>query len=112
MGQHRTPDAKPPTEALLRWLAQVPYNSIRRVERAFDDVQREDGKMLRGLMVAEDLCLTRQREFFLVTHDNEKAIAKQITFDEVVAKYSLDDLQTEYRGAQERWKSSNRKKTA
>lgn len=106
------PEPNPALSDLQKWLAQIPYNSIRRVERAFDDVYRADGKMLRGLMVADNLCLTRQREFFVVGNDGKKSTATPISNEEVAQHYNIADLQNEYRDAQDRWKSTTRKRSA
>lgn len=102
-----------PIEALRRWLAQLisdsGTNRLRRVEALFANVMRDDTqKHLRGLMIADDLCITRSRAFFRVdgTH------ATPISLEEVAANYNLDALQTRYRAAMDAWKNSQRRRRA
>lgn len=105
-----TPSASP-IEALRRWLAQLisdnGTNRLRRVETLFAHVTRDDTqKHLRGLMIADDLCITRNRMFFRV--DGTHAVP--VSLEEVAANYNLDTLQTKYRAAMDTWKNAQRRR--
>lgn len=95
-----------PIAALTRWLAQLHYNHIRQVETLQESVSRlEDGKPLRGILVAPDLVLTRQRAFYVING----AIAIPASLETVAAKYNLDAMQASYRIAMDAWKSAKRR---
>lgn len=102
-----------PLEALQRWLAQLQNpdtstNPIRRIEVLSETIRRSDNnKLLRGFMIADDLCMTRQRSFFRVDGDK----ATPVSIEEVAANYNLESMQARYRTAMDAWKSAQRRKT-
>lgn len=99
--------AKPsPRIALSRWLAQIHYNNVRNVETSHLGITRTDNqKPLRGLLVAEDLVLTRKRVFYKITGKK----ATPMSLEEVAANYNLETMQEKYRAAAEEWKNSQRR---
>lgn len=106
-----TPPQPSPLEALQRWLAQLitdnGTNRLRRVEQAIAQVVRKDnGKHLRGLLVADDLCLTRRRTFFRING----TLAEEVSLEEVAANYNLTAMQEKYRAATDAWKNAQRRR--
>jgi hypothetical protein len=96
--------APSPREALLRWLSQLHYNSIRNIEIADNAITTDKGTVLRGFPLADDLWITRKRVFY-------KIIGKQampISAEEVSANYNLKTMQEKYRAAMESWKNTKR----
>ena len=98
--------------ALQRWLLNLQRgpgtaNLIRRVERSHHKVKRDDGRVLRGLFVADDLCLTRHGAFYHVTDGKS---ATPISLEEVARRYELKEIRTRYRLAQDKWKYRNKKR--
>jgi hypothetical protein len=99
-----------PLAALQKWLVQTRRASghddyLRRVETLMENVRRADGRALRGLMVADDLCLTRRRVFYRLLGTR----ATELTLEEVAAQYVLADMQARYKIAMDAWKSRNRR---
>lgn len=83
--------------ALARWLEQLKYNDIRRAE-SFQSVTFQDGKkrkQLRGVMVADDLCLSRNRLFYKILDD--KAVVMPLSL--VAEQYNVEALISGYRTA-------------
>jgi hypothetical protein len=100
-------DPKQALSALLHWRAQLEYNAIRRVETLalLNTIVRTDGRPLRGVLLADDLCLTRQRAFYRIV--NGKAIL--ISNEDVAFQYDVQMLQEQYRTLQEEWKVLRRR---
>jgi len=96
-----------PITALARWLAQIQYNHARRLETGIENVTRADepSKPLRGVHIADDLVLTRNRTFYQIIG----LTAVLLTPEQVAARYNLADLQARYRSAVESWKSQRRR---
>jgi hypothetical protein len=93
-----------PRNALMRWLAQLHYNHIRNVEQLHGAVMSDQKSPLRGVMIADDLCLTRKRAFYRV----DGKFAQPISVEEVAANYDLTALQSQYRKATDSWKTTRR----
>lgn len=99
------PHPPSPRAALARWLAQIHYNAVRRVEATFAHVKPVDSKLaLRGLKLADDLVLSRKRTFYRIAGSR----AEPLSIEEVAANYNLEAMQVAYRVAQESWKSTQR----
>lgn len=99
------------TVLLARWLGQLHYNHIRRIESIHETAIRTDtNKPLRGAKIAEDLCLTRKRELFRVVPMGEDIEAHPISVEDVAASYRLRDLQMEYRLLQDAWRAMMRRR--
>jgi hypothetical protein len=90
---------------LVRWLAGLQYNAVRRIETPslLTTVVQADGRPLRGVLLADDLCLTRQRTFYQITDGK----ATPISHDDVAAKYDVEKLQQDYRKLQDQWKHAH-----
>lgn len=97
------PHKPSPRVALARWLAQIHYNAVRRIEQTFETIKL-DRHDLRGFLIAEDLVLTRKRVFCKIV--GKQAVPQSI--EEVAANYNLERLQEKYREAQEAWKNEQR----
>jgi len=98
-----------PRSALARWLAQLHYNAIRNVETIHPTAIRTDNdKPLRGVLVADDLFLTRQRQFFRCQMLGTGEVAVPMSLEEVAANYNLDAMQSRYRSAADAWKNIRR----
>lgn len=94
-----------PRIALMRWLAQIHYNSVRNIETVDESVTQTDStKPLRGFRIAEDLVLTRKRTFYRIVGDK----ATPLSVEEVSANYNLEAMQAKYRSAVEVWKNIQR----
>lgn len=91
-----------------RWVAQLKYNHIRRVESLFENAIRSDGRPLRGIQVSEDLVLTRQRMFYRIVDNGTRAEVTTLT--KVSQNYNLRDMQVKYRAVQDAWKAAMRKR--
>jgi hypothetical protein len=92
---------------LTRWIAQLQYNHIRRVESLFEHALRLDGKPLRGIALADDLVITRQRAFYRIMDNGTRA--EPYTLSQVSKNYNLRDMQIRYRAVQDAWKAAMRK---
>jgi hypothetical protein len=90
---------------LARWLQQVRYNDVRRAE-SFQPITLLNGKRLRGVMVAPDLCLSRSRTFFKII-DKDHAVVIPLTL--VAEQYSLDAIKQGYADAK---KTQKRKRAS
>jgi hypothetical protein len=104
MSAPNAPTNRSPRTALMQWLAQLHYNQIRRIETLFSAVA-PDKRPLRGVLIAEDLCLTRKRAFYRII--GERAVL--LSIEDVAANYSLGVMQSTYRAAMESWKSQRRR---
>lgn len=94
---------------MARWLSHLHYNHIRNVEVIHPTALRSDNeKPLRGIMVADDLCLTRKREFFRCQMLGTGEVAVPMSVEEVAANYNLESMQAKYRRAMEAWKNIQR----
>lgn len=91
-----------------RWVAQLKYNHIRRVESLFENAIRSDGRPLRGIQVSDDLVLTRQRMFYRIVDNGTRAEVTTLT--KVSQNYNLRDMQVKYRAVQDAWKAAMRKR--
>lgn len=96
-----------PSSALMRWLAQLNWKHIRRIERLQPKVVRDDKRPLRGVLLADDLCMTRERAFYKISANGKRA--NPISFDDVAHQYDLGELQAVYRSMQDRWKQAHRR---
>lgn len=103
------PSQPSPREALARWLAQLHRNNIRNVETLHDAIRSDTHKPLRGLMVADDLCLMRQREFHRIQMTAQGKQSTSISLAEVAANYNLAAIQECYRDATNAWKNKTRR---
>lgn len=94
---------------LARWLAALEYNMVRRIETppvpGVTIVRNDNGLALRGVLIADDLYLTRKREFFRITNGT---IATAMTIEEVAESYDLESLRHRYKELQDEWKQSRR----
>jgi hypothetical protein len=97
----------PPRVALAHWLTKIHYNAIRKIETVFSHVVCE-GRPLRGFKIADDLVLTRKREFYRIVGP----VATPMSVQEVSANYNLETLQLTYRKATEMWKTAHRRRVA
>jgi len=106
MGPRHNRKPVSPRVALSRWLSQLHYNHIRNIERLYP-VERVDRKMgLRGVLVADDLCLTRKRTFFKINGER----AEPISIETVAANYDLASMQAMYRTAMDSWRNLMRRR--
>jgi hypothetical protein len=107
------PQQRTKMDALCRWLGQLRasdargFNSIRRVEELFENTTRTDDPnvALRGVLVADDLVLTRQRMFYQLRDGN----ATPVSIHFVAAHFDLDAIKTRYRKTQEQWRQRQRR---
>lgn len=98
-----------PRAALARWLAHLHYNAIRNVETIHATAIRTDNnKPLRGIAVADDLFLTRKRQFFQCKTNGNGDVAVPMSVEEVAANYNLEAMQEKYRVATNAWKNVQR----
>ena len=101
-----------PRAALARWVAHLHYNAIRNVETIHATAIRTDNnKPLRGVAVADDLYLTRKRQFFQCKANGHGDIAVPVSIEEVAANYNLAALQERYRVAADAWKNLQRSRS-
>lgn len=96
-----------PLAPLLRWLASLEYNAVRRIETPslLTTCVRDDGRPLRGVLLTDDLCLTRQKNFFALSKDRTKAVP--VSHAAVAKVYPLRDLQERYKALQDEWKTAH-----
>jgi hypothetical protein len=105
MGQPRQQGQ--PLAALTRWLAELQYNSVRRIETPslLNTISRTDGRPLRGVLLMTDLVMTRQKTFYRIV---DQGSAIPLTNTEVADQYDVAELQEKYKSLQEEWKSAHR----
>lgn len=95
--------------SLARWLAALEYNMVRRIETppvpGVTIVRDDNGLALRGVLIADDLYLTRKREFFRIT---DGTIATAVSVEAVAESYDLEVLCNRYKELQDEWKAARR----
>jgi hypothetical protein len=93
-----------PLAPLLRWLESLEYNAVRRIETPslFTTCVRDDGRPMRGVLLMDDLCMTRQKTFYALSDDRTRAVP--VSHAVVSKAYRLQELQDRYKALQDEWK--------
>jgi len=100
--------SKPPLAGLLRWLSSLEYNAVRRIESPtiFTTCVRDDGRPLRGVLLAPDLVMTRQKNFYQL---KDNGSASLILHSDVARQYDISVLRLRYKELQDQWKEQHQR---
>lgn len=94
-------------DTLQRWLADLQYNAVRRIETPSlltTFVRENDGRPLRGVLLAPNLVMTRQKSFYQLKDDGKAVV---LADEQVVDQYDVRVLQFRYKELQDEWKASH-----